>query len=213
MGCFNSKSSKEVPRQENIRALASRTAFTISEVQALFELFKSISSSVVDDGLINMEEFQLAIFKIRRKENIFAHRIFHLFDVKGKGVIDFEDFVRSLHVFHPNAPTEDKIAFSFRLYDLKDSGYIERNEVKQMLVALLSESEMKLADEVIETILDKTFLEADINQDGRIDKDEWQKFVTSNPALLNIMTLPYLRDITITFPSFIFNSTVDEVVA
>lgn len=36
-------------------------------------------------------------------------QIFDLFDVKKKGVIDFSDFVRSLNVFHPNAPQEDKI--------------------------------------------------------------------------------------------------------
>lgn len=36
-------------------------------------------------------------------------QIFELFDVKGKGFIDFGDFVRSLNVFHPNAPLEDKI--------------------------------------------------------------------------------------------------------
>lgn len=36
-------------------------------------------------------------------------QIFDLFDVKKKGVIDFDDFVRSLNVFHPNAALEDKI--------------------------------------------------------------------------------------------------------
>ncbi|KAI6672454.1 hypothetical protein NL676_000360 [Syzygium grande] len=198
--------SEQTPGYEEPNVLAAATPFTASEVEALYVLFKKLSSSIIADGLIHKEEFQLALFRNRNQRNLFADRLFDLFDMKGNGVIEFGEFVRSLGIFHPNAPIEDKITFAYRLYDLRHTGYIEREELKEMVLALLHESDLVLSEDVVETIVDKAFSEADTKDDGRIDQEEWKDYVLKNPSLIRNMTLPYLKDITLAFPSFILSS-------
>ncbi|XP_010421246.1 PREDICTED: calcineurin B-like protein 4 isoform X1 [Camelina sativa] len=277
MGCSVSKKKKKkkkknamrLPGYEDPDLLASVTPFTVAEVEALYELFKKLSSSIIDDGLIHKEEFQLALFRNRNRRNLFADRIFDVFDVKRNGVIEFGEFVRSLGVFHPSAPVDDnKIKFAFKLYDLRQTGFIEREELYDLrqtgfiereevfqaqtnssISIILSAlgpggkactdfllgsfpkdliligvgldlyirnlfSNLQMWDIVCiptEVMVYKAFVEADSKSEGKINIDEWTDFVSLNPSLIKNMTLPYLKDIKGTFPSFVSSCEEEEL--
>ncbi|OMP02917.1 Recoverin [Corchorus olitorius] len=190
MGCACMKQSRV--ENENPARLSAQTCFNESEVKALYELFRKLSSSLVNDGYISKEEFQLGLFRNSNKQSLFADRIFQLFDINHDGFIEFEEFVKSLSIFHPEAPHSEKVAFAFQLYDIWETGFIEREEVKEMIWALLAESDLILPDDIVEAIIDKTFEDADSKRDGKIDLEEWKELVARNPTLLKNMTLPYL---------------------
>ncbi|XP_041000247.1 calcineurin B-like protein 9 isoform X2 [Juglans microcarpa x Juglans regia] len=189
---------------DDLDCLANTTPFTGNEIKALRELYKKLSNLLIDDGLIHKEELQVALLGTREGKNLFLDR--------KNGVIEFEEFVRALSVFHPRAPVEDKIDFAFRLYDLTQTGYIEKEEVRKLVAAFLSESSLQLSDESLEAIIDETFSDADADKDGKINKEDWKDFVVRHPTLLKNMTLPYLQDImgTAVFPSFNFNTEVHD---
>ncbi|CAN8245556.1 unnamed protein product [Cochlearia groenlandica] len=208
--CFSLKRTKQPRGYEDPHVLASETPFTVNEIEALHNLFKKLSTSIIDDGLIHKEEFLLALFRNSTMQNLFADRVFYMFDRKRNGVIEFGEFVRSLSIFHPHAPEHEKSSFMFKLYDIHGTGFIDRRELKKMVRALLVETDLELSEESVEAIVEQTMLEVDTNKDGKIDEEEWKELVAKNPSILNNMTLPYLKEVTLAFPSFVLDSKVDD---
>ncbi|XP_011082286.1 calcineurin B-like protein 7 isoform X1 [Sesamum indicum] len=198
MGCLCTKERRIF---EDPSMLSTQTIFTVKEVKTLNELYRKLGSTLVDDGFLNREEFKLGLFRNSKEKSLFADRMFDMFDSKHDGVIDFGEFVRSMSIFHPDTPQEEKAIFAFRLYDIWQTGFIEKEEVKEMIVEFLNESNLILSDDIIEDIIDKTFEEADSDKDGMIDIEEWKDLAVRRPTLLRNMTIPYLKDMT-TFPSF-----------
>ncbi|XP_018444888.2 calcineurin B-like protein 5 [Raphanus sativus] len=203
MGCVRSKHfGRTRTRLQNFSLLASQTFFSEAEVEVLHELFTKLTSCVSSDNLITREGFQFILTKDTSRRSLSTERMFGLFDMRNDEAIDFAEFVESLNIFHPNSSQSDKALFAFRLYDIRQTGFIEPKEVKEMLIDVLEESELMLTESIIDSIVSKTFEEADRKKDGKIDLEEWENFVARHPLTLKNMTIPLLKDLPRTFPSF-----------
>ncbi|GAA0176344.1 hypothetical protein LIER_29353 [Lithospermum erythrorhizon] len=108
MGCYCSKSPPQPAADEVPNVLAAQTHFTVKDVKALHELFRKLSCSITDDHFISREKFQLGLFNNSKKQSLFSDRMFDLFDSDHDGLIEFGEFVRSLSIFHPEAPQAEK---------------------------------------------------------------------------------------------------------
>ncbi|EOA23051.1 hypothetical protein CARUB_v10003821mg [Capsella rubella] len=202
MGCVCSKQLGVVgTRHEDISLLASQTFFSEAEVEVLHEMFMKLTSCLSNDNLLTKEKFHYILIKDTKRRSLAADRIFRLFDMRNDGTIDFGEFVHSLNIFHPNSTHRDKAIFAFRLYDTRQTGFIEPEVVKEMIIDVLEESELVLSESIIDSIVSKTFEEADWKKDGKIDLEEWENFVATYPLTLKNMTIPFLKDIPRIFPT------------
>ncbi|KAJ6932445.1 hypothetical protein NC651_008013 [Populus alba x Populus x berolinensis] len=60
---------------DDLRRIASNSLFTVNEVEALLELFKKLSGSIIDDGLIHKEDLKLALLKTPASDNLILDRV------------------------------------------------------------------------------------------------------------------------------------------
>jgi len=96
-------------------------------------------------------------------------------------VVNFKDFVRVLAHFRPikkNADKnplnsrEDKLRFAFRMYDLDGDNKISKEELLAVLTMMVGAN---VSPEQLDSIAERTVLEADIDQDNCISFDEFCK--------------------------------------
>eukprot|EP00741_Cyanophora_paradoxa_P017925 tig00021036_g17309.t1 len=186
MGQNQSGRSKSALKEKEIKDFVGATHFTQDEIMHLYRHFSSISGSISDDGLIDKEEFKQAL---GLRASLFVDRLFSLFDRNADGRINFREFLTGLSVFCPKGTLEEKLKFSFKIYDFDGDERISRDELSKMLEASLIENNLNLTPEQMQTVLDATFREADTDGDGRIDFEEYRQMVLRHPAMIRHMTI------------------------
>jgi len=175
-------------KRKQIKELMVQTHFGAEEIEALYRHFLSLASTNADDGQIDRKEFEQAI---GLNESLFVDRLFSLFDENSDGFINFQEFICGLSILCIRGTFDEKMMFSFRIYDFDGDGKISNEELTSMLKTSLTENGVHFTRAQIELIIRSTFEEADVNRDGFIDFEEYKAIVNKHPSILDNMTLDF----------------------
>ncbi|XP_002128600.2 neurocalcin homolog [Ciona intestinalis] len=175
MGCAKSKT-----RDEDCKQLESLTNFTPEELKKCYDDFQQESTS----GRMDRTKFDEFYKKFFNRDPRFVDHLFRTFDFNNDGFINFREFVCGLSITTRGTP-EEKLTWTFNVYDVNNDGTITRDEMLQIMRAIyamngISEPEqLKSGSDAFEGL--------DSNGDGLISVAEFVKGVKRDERLLQFL--------------------------
>eukprot|EP01106_Pelomyxa_sp_JSP_P016195 TRINITY_DN58_c0_g1_i6.p2 TRINITY_DN58_c0_g1~~TRINITY_DN58_c0_g1_i6.p2 ORF type:complete len:115 (-),score=37.91 TRINITY_DN58_c0_g1_i6:153-497(-) len=97
----------------------------------------------------------------------------HEVDSDGNGTVDFSEFLQMMKKVMKEGPADAELRAAFDVFDLNHDGFITGEELKKGMATL---GETVTTEEVRHMILD-----ADLNNDGKIDFPEFCRMMKAKP--------------------------------
>ncbi|RNF01691.1 calcineurin B subunit [Trypanosoma rangeli] len=157
---------------KEIRELQETTVLSEAQILRLHQRFKMLDQA--GQGTITAEAFS-SIASVA--SNPLLGRILAVLDTTGDGKIDFRKFAKTLAIFSPQADKLEKLRFTYMMYDFDGDGKISNKDLFETLKIMVGTN---LTEVQLQQIVDKTFIEVDLNRDGYITFDEFEKLTLLN---------------------------------
>ncbi|XP_066470276.1 LOW QUALITY PROTEIN: Kv channel-interacting protein 1 [Tiliqua scincoides] len=161
-------------RPEGLEQLEAQTNFTKRELQVLYRGFKNECPS----GAVNEETFKqiYAQFFPHGDASMYAHYLFNAFDTAQNGSVKFEDFVTALSILLRGS-VHEKLRWTFNLYDINKDGYINKEEMMDIVKAIYDMmgkyTYPVLKEDAPRQHVEVFFQKMDKNKDGVVTLDEF----------------------------------------
>jgi len=197
--------NKQALSEKETKALTEKTNWTKEDLEALHAEFKLKDTNKT--GELGFGEFTALIRSRIPMDEAGYKRLFEQMDSDASGTISFVELATSLSIIGKGS-TDDKLAYTFDLYDTDKSGYLDRKEAEHVLSQMrrVASSMGRHADDFIEGLLKKL----DKDGDGTITTRELGTVMRSlgqNPTEAELQDMISEVDIdgsgTIDFPEFL----------
>jgi len=203
---------------DTVKRLQEHTNFDKVEVGKLYDTFMAISAGGKEP--LDKETFRKGLGMLEKAglknldDSPFVDRLFTLLDTNGDGTVDLNEFVSGLSLLCKGT-IEEKLALSFKAYDLDGNGYISKDELALMfksawiagfraLCATHGNEELSMEDlnefseEMATLFAENAFDTLDTNGDGKLSFEEFREFAMAEPKITATLN-GFKKEVSITF--------------
>ena len=125
------------------------------------------------DGKISGKELQNAMFSMgQNPTDDEINEMMREVDLNQDGKIDFDEFMILMTKSSPETQAEEEVINAFRVFDKEGNGLIASSELKHIM--------MTIGDKMTEEEADEMVNEADIDEDGMINYEEFVRMMMAS---------------------------------
>ncbi|KAJ4921108.1 hypothetical protein JOQ06_022698 [Pogonophryne albipinna] len=145
-------------------------------------------------GLLFLHEFKRFFGVAATGEaSDYAESMFRAFDRNRDNTIDFLEFVAALNLVF-RGELEPKLRWSFKVYDRDCNGYVDRDELKAIIISIYKIKKGTKKDEddfklTVDEAVDRLLRAVDTDNDGHINMEEFIRGAQLDPWVLNMLQL------------------------
>ncbi|XP_067292939.1 guanylate cyclase activator 1g [Pseudorasbora parva] len=157
----------------------------LSDIQPLYTRFMKECPS----GALHLHEFRkiFGVESTSEDEALYMETLFKSFDTNKDNVIDFMEFVAAIHlVLRGNL--EDRLKWSFRVYDKDDSGKLDKQEVKR-IIRIICQLKKNSIGMTPSDVCDRIFDILDVDKDGHISLTEFMEGAQKDAWIMDLLKL------------------------
>ncbi|XP_071770104.1 guanylyl cyclase-activating protein 2-like [Centroberyx gerrardi] len=160
-------------------------------LQNIQELYRKFASEC-PSGNLHLHEFRkiFGVSTSTEEESAYMENVFRSFDTNKDGKIDFMEYVAAVHLVL-RGKLEDKLKWSFKVYDRDGNGCLDRREVKHIveIIYKLKKHNNPCVKENTEDVCDRIFELVDKNKDGQISLEEFIEGSEKDPWVMEQLKL------------------------
>merc|ERR1711936_418102 len=185
---MGAKASRDRLSKEDLDFLVANTHYTEDTISDWYKGFKQDCP----DGKLSPGSFMKIYSKCFPMGNAkeFCEHVFRTFDTDKNGVIDFKEFLLAIDVTSSGTP-EEKLNWAFSMYDVDGNGWIDLVEMTKLVKSIhqvtgenTKQAQFHSAEERAKDI----FAKMDVNNDGRVTKEEFVQTCLNDNKLIELLT-------------------------